>query len=305
VVSNPVATSPARAVMSGPAKARLALRVVGAVLLLTIASIHLDLYLTGYSTIPTIGWLFLLQLISAFGLGLAVQFHGGRLVAAAAGGFVISTLAGYLLALRISLFGFREVRTTAGIVAGVIEVVAFAVLAAYVLTPLDQSGPATAVGGRGRGFDRLRSSVLAGRWAAGAFAALVAVVLGLSIAATAPKSTSTGSSGALLKVATVHGVAVLTNGRGYTLYWFSRDTANSSACNGPCNAYWPPVLGKRTTGPGVTGQVGTIRRSDGKLQATFDHHPLYTYVGDSAPRQNNGNGIHLSGGLWREVSATG
>src|SRR5258708_16923169 len=48
------------------------LRVLGSGLLIATAAIHLDLYLTGYRTIPTIGWLFLLQVIAAFRLGLAV-----------------------------------------------------------------------------------------------------------------------------------------------------------------------------------------------------------------------------------------
>ena len=66
------------------------LRVAGSGLLIATAAIHLDLYLTGYRTIPTIGWLFLLQVIAAFGLGLAVLAIPGRLVlpsrlAAAAG----------------------------------------------------------------------------------------------------------------------------------------------------------------------------------------------------------------------------
>src|SRR5690349_2760586 len=56
------------------------LRVAGAGLLIAAGAIHLDLYLTGYRTIPTIGWLFLLQVIAAFGLGLAVLATGGRLV---------------------------------------------------------------------------------------------------------------------------------------------------------------------------------------------------------------------------------
>ena len=66
------------------------LRVAGAGLLIAAGAIHLDLYLTGYRTIPTIGWLFLLQVIAAFGLGLAVLATGGRPVIAsrlaAAGG---------------------------------------------------------------------------------------------------------------------------------------------------------------------------------------------------------------------------
>src|ERR1700722_4821582 len=121
------------------------LRVVGSGLLIATAAIHLDLYVTGYRTIPTIGWLFLLQVIAAFALGLAVLLIPSRLVlpsrlaAAAGAGFALSTLGGYLLTVWIGLFGFKEVRTTAGIVAGVIEIVAFAVLAALALAPAPQA----------------------------------------------------------------------------------------------------------------------------------------------------------------------
>jgi predicted lipoprotein with Yx(FWY)xxD motif len=53
----------------------------------------------------------------------------------------------------------------------------------------------------------------------------------------------------------------------------------------------------------VTGTLGTIRRTDGSLQATYNGHPLYTYVGDTAPGQANGNNLNLNGGLWREVTS--
>jgi hypothetical protein len=66
-----------------------------------------------------IGWLFLLQVIAAFGLAAAVLVSGSRLAAAAGAGFALSTLGGYLLSVWIGLFGFKEIRTTAGIVAGV------------------------------------------------------------------------------------------------------------------------------------------------------------------------------------------
>jgi hypothetical protein len=56
------------------------LHVAGAGLLIAIGATHLDLYRTGYRTIPTIGWLFLLQVIAAFGRGRAVLATGGRLV---------------------------------------------------------------------------------------------------------------------------------------------------------------------------------------------------------------------------------
>ena len=62
---------------------RLALRVSGAGLLVASAAVHLDLYLTGYRTIPAIGWLFLLQVITGFGLAAAVLASGRRIVAAA------------------------------------------------------------------------------------------------------------------------------------------------------------------------------------------------------------------------------
>src|SRR5579862_5339119 len=97
---------------------RLGLRVVGAGLLAATGAIHLDLYLTGYRNIPTIGWLFLLQVIAAFGLALLVLVRGGRLAAALGAGFAVATLGGYLLSIWFGLFGFKEVRTTAGIVAG-------------------------------------------------------------------------------------------------------------------------------------------------------------------------------------------
>ena len=128
--------------------ARIVLRVAGSGLLIATAAIHLDLYLTGYRTIPTIGWLFLLQVIAAFALGLAVLAIPGRLVvagrvaAAAGAGFALATLAGYLLSVWVGLFGFTEVRTTAGVVAGVVEVAAFAVLAALALAPATADTPA-------------------------------------------------------------------------------------------------------------------------------------------------------------------
>jgi hypothetical protein len=128
---------------SGPgpaprAQAPLALRLAGSGLLIATGAIHLDLYLTGYRSIPTIGWLFLFQIIAAFVLGAAVLATAARLAAAAGAAFSLATLGGYLLSLWIGLFGFKEVRTTAGIAAGVVEVAAFAALAGLAAMPTER-----------------------------------------------------------------------------------------------------------------------------------------------------------------------
>jgi predicted lipoprotein with Yx(FWY)xxD motif len=65
------------------------------------------------------------------------------------------------------------------------------------------------------------------------------------------------------------------------------------------------MTGRPTAGPGVTGKLGTIDRSGGETQVRYDRHPLYTYVGDSAPGQTKGNNITLNGGLWHEMTASG
>jgi predicted lipoprotein with Yx(FWY)xxD motif len=261
--------------------------IAGAALLVASGAIHLDLYLTGYRTIPTIGWLFLLQVIAAFGLAAAILVTGSWLAEAAGAGFALSTLGGYLLSLWVGLFGFTEVRTTAGIVAGIIDVAAFATLAIAVLPVLS-------------------ARLNLGHWAIPAIAGasvLALVLLGAAVAT--PKAAPVASGPDVLKSRTVGGVLLLTDARGLTLYWFAPDTTGKSACYGSCAAYWPPVTGTPSAGPGVTGKLGTITRTDGATQATYDGHPLYTYIGDNAPGQDSGNNLNLNGGLWHIVPVTG
>ena len=263
------------------------LGIVGAALLVASGAIHLDLYLTGYRSIPTIGPLFLLQVITAFALAVAIPVTGSWLVAAAGAAFALSTLGGYLLSLWVGLFGFTEVRTTAGIVAGIIDVAAFATLAL-----------AAAPG--------LPARLNLGRWLLPAVSAASVVALGLLFAAAATPKTQPVAAGAdVLEARTVAGVNLLTNAEGLTLYWFAPDSTTKSVCYGSCAAYWPPVTGSPLAGPGVTGRLGTITRTDGKIQATYDGHPLYTYIGDSAPGQASGNNLNLNGGLWHDVPVTG
>ncbi len=121
----------------------------------------------------------------------------------------------------------------------------------------------------------------------------------------AAAASSPASSGTALKTAKIGGVTVLTSAGGFTLYWFAPDTPAKSNCNGSCATFWPPVKGPATSGQGVTGKLGTITRSDGTAQATYNGHPLYTYVGDTAPGQAKGNGLNASGGVWHEVTVSG
>jgi predicted lipoprotein with Yx(FWY)xxD motif len=276
----------------------LALRIAGAGLLAATGAIHLDLYLTGYRNIPTIGWLFLLQVIAAFALALAVLVSRNWLVAAAGAGFGLATLGGYLLSVWIGLFGFKEVRTTAGIVAGIIEVATFAVLAAYCLIAGDRDEAAAGSGAAARLAERMRASSTALLGAAAGIAAVALVLLGVAVSgASGPAAVAGGT----LRTTTINGAHVLTNSKGLTLYWFAPDTTTASKCYGSCASYWPPVKGPASA-PGVSGTFGTIRRTDGTLQVTYNGHPLYTYVGDGGPGQAHGNNLNLNGGLWHEVT---
>jgi predicted lipoprotein with Yx(FWY)xxD motif len=106
----------------------------------------------------------------------------------------------------------------------------------------------------------------------------------------------------VLQARTIGGVTVLTDDKGYTLYWFGPDTATKSACQGSCARSWPPVTGPATWGPGVTGTVGAIVRPGGLLQATYEGHPLYTTTADTRPGQARGNNVWSHGGEWHEVT---
>jgi predicted lipoprotein with Yx(FWY)xxD motif len=265
--------------------------IAGAALLIASGAIHLDLYVTGYNSIPTIGPLFLLQIIAAFLLAVVIPLTGLRLAYAAGAGFGLATLGGYLLTLEVGLFGFTEVRTTAGIVAAIIDVAIFAVLAAGAISGL----------GLGR---RLLPAV----GAVSAIALALTIAFVASSKTPAPVATGGGSSGSgggggsqTLDARTIGGKALLTDAKGLTLYTFAPDKVNKSVCYGDCASYWPPVPGNVSAGPGVTGKIGTITRTDGTTQATYDGHPLYTYIGDHGPGTAAGNNINLNGGLWLDV----
>ncbi len=147
--------------------------------------------------------------------------------------------------------------------------------------------------------------------AAAGLAALAACSVGssgtsgsVSGGSTPAASTSAAAAASGLKTAKVGGVTVLTNSKGFTLYSFAPDTSTKSVCNGACATSWPPVKAP-SNASAVKAPFATITRSGGSTQLTFHGHPLYTFVGDRAPHQANGNGVNAFGGLWHEAPASG
>ena len=291
------------------------LRLTGGGLLIATAAMHLDLYLTGFRTIPTIGPLFLFQVIVGFALALAILaapftpltrrpgIDAG--IAVASAGFAIATLGGYLLTVWVGLFGFHEIRSTAGTVAGILEIAAFGVLlglAVLVLDPQLRGRPGDPAPGRPARLPALAAAAIS------FLTVVAAVVFGVSVATASSGQAVPATAGGtvMLRTTTIGGVSVLTNSSGRTLYSFAPDTPSKSACYGTCAAYWPPVIGNPVAGQGVTvSKIATIARTDGTIQVTYAGHPLYTYVGDTAPGQASGNDINLNGGFWHEVPAAG
>ncbi|MFL5796848.1 MAG: hypothetical protein ACJ77A_02800 [Actinomycetota bacterium] len=120
-----------------------------------------------------------------------------------------------------------------------------------------------------------------------------------------PAPAGTGSS--VVGTTSIPGIGtVLDDSNGLTLYHLSIDTSSTSMCSGVCTEEWPPLLaanGVPKASPDLTGTFGTIQRSDGGTQVTFDGMPLYTFAGDSGPGQASGQGLMDFGGVWHAVTA--
>jgi predicted lipoprotein with Yx(FWY)xxD motif len=129
-----------------------------------------------------------------------------------------------------------------------------------------------------------------------------------STSTTAGGSTTSSTSSSVVDVAQQASAGpILVNHAGLTLYRYTPDGTGKSVCNGGCATAWPPL----TVPAGTTevsgasaiesGSLGTITRSDGTLQVTYKGMPLYTYTGDMAPGQTNGQG---AGGIWFYIPVT-
>jgi predicted lipoprotein with Yx(FWY)xxD motif len=96
---------------------------------------------------------------------------------------------------------------------------------------------------------------------------------------------------------------ILANQAGMTLYTYQQDQPGTSNCTEPCATIWPPLTVPLGTdlkgGAHVSGQIGTLKRADGKQQVTYNQLPLYLYSGDTSPQDVRGEGME---GSWDVIA---
>jgi predicted lipoprotein with Yx(FWY)xxD motif len=173
---------------------------------------------------------------------------------------------------------------------------------------------------RGREADSFRRS----RWWLGAGAAALTAIALLATGCSTDDATSPAAlaqapprvkamplpaaDGALVGPQPTSLGTVLVDGEGRTLYEFAGDPQNKSTCTGACAQNWrfvPAPSPLPAFMPGVRGALGRTARPEGTQQLTIAGHPVYTFAGDVAPGQTNGQGRVVDGGVWSAVSATG
>lgn len=133
---------------------------------------------------------------------------------------------------------------------------------------------------------------------------LLLVILGLLAAACgdAVQTASADTGGTITTRDTSIGT-VLADGDGLTLYGLTDDTEGVSTCYDACATTWPPTPGGQAAGDGVAADLfTTVDRDDGGDQLAAGDIPLYTFAGDAAAGDVNGQG---SGGVWFAVAADG
>ena len=117
-----------------------------------------------------------------------------------------------------------------------------------------------------------------------------------------------GSGATTITTATASGTTFLTDGSGKAVYLWVKDSGGQSACSGACASAWPPVMATGTvtaSGSAQASDLGSITRSDGVKQVTYNGHPLYYFVGDSGAGQATGQGSDNFGAKWWLVSPAG
>ena len=141
-----------------------------------------------------------------------------------------------------------------------------------------------------------------------ATAAALAALAALALILQHPGSRAAGAKGPIVSTGSTSLGRILIDPRGRTLYLFGKDKSGKSACAGQCATFWPPLIasGKPLAASGVkASMLGTTKRADGRMQVTYNHHPLYTFVKDTKKGQTNGEGVIAFGAQWHAVSPAG
>ena len=122
-------------------------------------------------------------------------------------------------------------------------------------------------------------------------------------APTAAAGAAAGSGVALAAAESSLGT-VLVDAAGLTLYAFTPDTGGVPTCVDSCADAWPPAFvdGEPTVDGVDAALVSTVEHPAGGTQLVVDGHPLYTFAGDAAPGDVNGQG---SGDAWFAVAPDG
>jgi predicted lipoprotein with Yx(FWY)xxD motif len=141
-----------------------------------------------------------------------------------------------------------------------------------------------------------------------AAAAMAALLAAAFLALRPPASDAAQAKGATVSTAKTGLGRVLVNSSGRTLYLFGKDKKGKSSCSGQCASFWPPLITKGkpiATGGAKASLLGTTKRADGRMQVTYNRHPLYMFVKDTKAGQTNGEGVTAFGGTWDVVSPAG
>jgi predicted lipoprotein with Yx(FWY)xxD motif len=125
-------------------------------------------------------------------------------------------------------------------------------------------------------------------------------------AASVQPAAQTGSapSGSAVKTASNSTLGtILVNGQGMTLYHLSGEQNGKFICtSSACLGVWHPVAAAGTSG-GEVGSLGSVKRPDGTMQATYKGTPLYTFAEDKQPGETKGQGIK-DVGTWSAVTTS-
>jgi predicted lipoprotein with Yx(FWY)xxD motif len=122
-------------------------------------------------------------------------------------------------------------------------------------------------------------------------------------ATAAPTTAAQAANGATVAVASSKLGDILVDADGRTLYAFTKDKGDQSACSGDCATNWPALTGTATAGTGAQAALlSTAMQANGSSQVTYGGKPLYYFAGDAKPGDTKGQGV---GSVWFAVTADG